>query len=243
MGALECGLAGARRVSRAFEFPVHVIRGSHRFDNSLEVLVARSVATGSLRFTDLAFAIFALLNFLSGCGGGSSYSTQSVNPTTYILSGTISPSSGGSGATLTLSGRAAGSTTADGAGNYSFTGLTNGTYVVTPTRSGYSFNPSDQTVTINSGNATGVDFSATQQASSSVALSWIASASAVSGYNVYRGTINGGPYTKINSSLVTALTYVDSSVSSGTTYYYVSTSVDSDGIESIYSNQVTAQIP
>jgi hypothetical protein len=210
-------------------------------DSSFEVLVARSAATGSLRFPDLAVATFALLNFLSGCAGGAS-SPQSVNPNTYTISGTISPSSGGSGSTLTLSGPTAGSTTADGSGNYSFTGLANGTYVVSPTHSGYTFSPSLQTVTINGTNATGVNFTATQT-SNSVALSWIASVSVVSGYNVYRGITNGGPYTKINSSLITTLSYTDSSVSSGNTYYYVCKSVDSQGVESIYSNQATAQIP
>ncbi|MGH9743474.1 MAG: beta strand repeat-containing protein, partial [Candidatus Acidiferrum sp.] len=77
----------------------------------------------------------------------------------------------------------------------------------------------------------------------SVALTWNASTSTVSGYNVYRGTVNGGPYTKINSSLVTSLAYTDSSVQSGTTYYYVTTAVDSSGNESVDSNQVTAPIP
>jgi len=142
-----------------------------------------------------------------------------------------------------LSAPAAGSTTADGSGNYSFTGLANGTYVVTPSHSGYTFSPSLQTVTINGADAAGVNFTATQQTSNSVALSWIASVSVVSGYNVYRGTTNGGPYTKINSSLVTTLSYTDTAVTSGSIYYYVCTSVDSAGVESIYSNQVTAQIP
>ena len=204
--------------------------------------MARSAATANLRFPDLAFATFALLNFLSGCGGGSS-SSQSVNPNTYAISGTILPSSGGSGSTLTLSGATAGSTTADGSGNYSFTGLANGTYVVSPTHSGYTFSPGLQTVTINGANATGVNFTATQQTSNSVALSWIASVSVVSGYNVYRGTTNGGPYTQINSSLITTLTYTDTAVTSGNIYYYVCTSVDSQGVESIYSDQVSAQIP
>src|SRR5207248_11624397 len=38
----------------------------------------------------------------------------------------------------------------------------------------------------------------------SVDLAWSASTSVVAGYNVYRGSTSGGPYTKINStSLVT----------------------------------------
>jgi hypothetical protein len=41
---------------------------------------------------------------------------------------------------------------------------------------------------------------------------------------VYRGTVSGGSYTKINSSLVTGLTYTDGTVVSGRTYYYETTS-------------------
>jgi fibronectin type 3 domain-containing protein len=77
----------------------------------------------------------------------------------------------------------------------------------------------------------------------SVALAWNASTSTVAGYNVYRGTVSGGPYTKINSSLVAALDYTDSTVQSSTTYYYVTTAVDSSGIESVFSNEVSAIIP
>jgi len=77
----------------------------------------------------------------------------------------------------------------------------------------------------------------------SVALTWDASTSTVSGYNVYRSTVSGSSYTKINSSLVATLTYTDSTVQNGTTYYYVTTAVDSSGDESAYSNQATAVIP
>jgi hypothetical protein len=77
----------------------------------------------------------------------------------------------------------------------------------------------------------------------SVALNWNPSSSSVIGYNVYRGTTNGGPYSKINPSLETATAFTDTSVASGTTYYYVATSVDSNNVESAYSNQAVAQIP
>jgi hypothetical protein len=76
-----------------------------------------------------------------------------------------------------------------------------------------------------------------------VNLSWAASASSVAGYYVYRGTVSGGPYSKMNSTLDTATNYADSTVQSGSTYYYVVTSVDSSQMESTYSNQVTAAIP
>jgi hypothetical protein len=77
----------------------------------------------------------------------------------------------------------------------------------------------------------------------SVALTWNASTSAVSGYNVYRSTVSGSGYTKINSSLVVGLSYSDATVQNSTTYYYVTTAVDSSSVESSYSNQVTAPIP
>jgi hypothetical protein len=80
------------------------------------------------------------------------------------------------------------------------------------------------------------------QTQHTVDLTWTASADAV-GYNIYRGTVSGGPYTIINSSLDATTAYTDSTVTSGTTYYYVATAVNSSSEESGYSNQATAVIP
>jgi hypothetical protein len=77
----------------------------------------------------------------------------------------------------------------------------------------------------------------------SAALSWNPSTSVVVGYNVYRATVSGGPYTKINSAFDGSTTYTDSTVQAGTRYYYVTTAVDGSGTESTYSNQVQAVIP
>ncbi len=57
------------------------------------------------------------------------------------------------------------------------------------------------------------------------------------------GNTIGRSYTKLNSSLEPATVYTDASVASGTTYYYVSTAVDANNVESVYSNQAVAQIP
>jgi hypothetical protein len=77
----------------------------------------------------------------------------------------------------------------------------------------------------------------------SVNLSWNPSTSGAVGYNVYRGNTSGGPYTEINPTLDPSTTYTDSTVLGGQTYYYVSTAVDSAGVESGFSNQVKATIP
>lgn len=85
--------------------------------------------------------------------------------------------------------------------------------------------------------------SAVQPASHSVDLSWDTSTSVVVGYNVYRGTQSGGPYTKLNSSQVSSTQFTDSSVQAGQTYFYVVTAVDSNNVESTDSNQISATIP
>jgi fibronectin type 3 domain-containing protein len=60
-----------------------------------------------------------------------------------------------------------------------------------------------------------------------IALSWAASLGATS-YNLKRSTTTGGPYTTIASGLTT-LSYTDSGLTDGTTYYYVVTAVNSGG--------------
>ena len=86
---------------------------------------------------------------------------------TYSISGTVTESGGGplAGVTMTLSGDASGTTTTDASGNYSFTGLPNGNYTVTPSMSGYSFTPASRDVTISGADVAGVDFEGTPSGS------------------------------------------------------------------------------
>jgi hypothetical protein len=79
----------------------------------------------------------------------------------------------------------------------------------------------------------------------SVDLSWTAPSSStdpVAGYNIYRA-ISGGSVALVNASPDSSTSYVDSTVVSGTTYNYVVKSVDSSGVESVPSNEITAAIP
>jgi fibronectin type 3 domain-containing protein len=78
----------------------------------------------------------------------------------------------------------------------------------------------------------------------SVFLSWKASTSQdVIGYNAYRSMVSRGPYSKLNASLISTTNYNDLTVQSGYTYFYVTTAVDSQGMESVYSNQAAATVP
>jgi pectin methylesterase-like acyl-CoA thioesterase len=70
----------------------------------------------------------------------------------------------------------------------------------------------------------------------SVSLNWPAVASATS-YNLKRATVSGGPYTILAN--LSATNYSDAVVVSGTTYYYVVTTLNATG-ESTNSSQATA---
>ena len=71
-------------------------------------------------------------------------------------------------------------------------------------------------------------------------LSWTASTSTVSGYNVYRGIVAGGTKGRVNTALVTTLTYRDATAAFGTQNFYVVEAVNSSGVESVPSNEVSA---
>jgi hypothetical protein len=74
---------------------------------------------------------------------------------TWTISGTIT---GTTAVTVALSGTATATTTTDASGAYSFAGLANGTYVVTPSKTGFNFTPASQNVAVNGANVTGVTF-------------------------------------------------------------------------------------
>lgn|SRR5579862_33254 len=77
----------------------------------------------------------------------------------------------------------------------------------------------------------------------SVSLTWTDTNSGVAGYNIYRGSVSGGPYAQINSGLAPSTSYNDTAVVGGQTYYYVATAVDGSGAESGYSNEAQGAIP
>jgi len=92
----------------------------------------------------------------NGHSGGHGFKTAG-----FGISGAINPAAtGGSGATLALSGASSITTTADNVGNYTFSGLPNGTYTVIPSHPGYAFTPSSQSTTVNGSNVTGMNFAA-----------------------------------------------------------------------------------
>ncbi len=87
--------------------------------------------------------------------------TGTTQPT-YAIRGTVTGPNGPlAGVTMTLSGDASSTTPTDGSGSYSFSGLSNGSYTVTPSMDGDTFNPANHPVTINNSDSSGNNFSAT----------------------------------------------------------------------------------
>ena len=78
---------------------------------------------------------------------------------TYTISGRVTSNGTGlSGVSMTLTGSGSTSTSTDSNGNYSFSGAQNGAYTITPSLTGYSFNPQSLSVTVNNADVTGQDF-------------------------------------------------------------------------------------
>lgn len=86
---------------------------------------------------------------------------QQYGSSQYTISGIVYDSAS---VLMELSGPVSMTTTTGDDGSYSFTGLSNGTYTITPSKSacpecGIFFSPGSQTVTINEASISGVDFS------------------------------------------------------------------------------------
>jgi len=76
-------------------------------------------------------------------------------------------------------------------------------------------------------------------------LTWDAPANgstSIAGYNIYR-SVAGGAFQRLNSSVVTQVSYADKTVASGTTYNFYVKSVDQNKVESVASNQVVLKVP
>lgn len=76
----------------------------------------------------------------------------------------------------------------------------------------------------------------------SATISWdgIANDIYLDGYNVYRSTTSGRSYAKANLSIVTTNSFTVTGLTAGTLYFFVVTSLDTPGVESANSMEVTA---
>jgi hypothetical protein len=183
-------------------------------------------AAGSLRVTPGALnfgqvAVGSKVNktgTLSASGASVVVSAASVSSSEYSLTGLSFPVKIASGKSVPFTATFAPQSSGAASANFTFTG-----------------NTSTATEALSGTGMAGETHS--------VALSWHDSSSSVDGYNIYRAGASSGPFSKLNSSLDGSSSYTDSTVQSGSTYFYVTTAVGTDGVESAYSNQVKAVVP
>ncbi len=133
-------------------------------------------AAGSYNFTGLANGNYTVTPSKSGSTMSpanqavivSGANVAGVNFTavaqTWAMTGSITPVTIGMGSTVTLSqnGNTISTATVGSNGGYAFSNVANGNYLITPAKSGVSFTPNTQNVTVNSGSVTVPAFTAAQ---------------------------------------------------------------------------------
>src|SRR6202035_1354949 len=124
--------------------------GAYSFNNVSNDSYTVTPANPGFTFTPSSLPVT-----VSGAG------VSGINFNTVVsIAGTIS-GAGGNGATVTLSSGTTtiATTTASGAGAYSFNNVSNGSFTVTPTNAGFTFTPLSLPVTVSGTSVSGVNFS------------------------------------------------------------------------------------
>jgi carboxypeptidase family protein len=94
------------------------------------------------------------------CGGGSTTPAGIGGPGDgHSIAGTVTGAVS-DGVLVTLAGSASATMTTSGGGRYSFSGLADGAYMLTPTRPGYTFAPASIAVTVGGADVNSRDFAA-----------------------------------------------------------------------------------
>ena len=176
--------SGANFSATASVAPTNTISGSVTGAVTQNVLITlsgagtattSSNASGNFTFTGLANGSYTVTPSLAGYTFSPGNSLLTINNADVTLSGFVSTAvvvpaytitgtvSGATaqGVTISLTGAATKTTTTDASGNYSFASLANGSYTITPTKTGYTFNPGNTAVNVSGANTTGANFSAT----------------------------------------------------------------------------------
>jgi hypothetical protein len=128
-----------------------------------------------------SFGVIAfMILFIIACAGKNSTSTP-----TYSISGTVTLSGAAlSGVTINLTGTATASTTTDISGNFSFTGLSNGTYTITPSLTDHTFKPVSTVVVVSGASDNNINFAATATTASTYSISGTVSGAVLSGVTI-----------------------------------------------------------
>ena len=108
-----------------------------------------------MRFLSLLIMLFGLSVLFAACS--SSRNRTDLPAATYSISGTVSGDIRQS-VNIAVSGAMSANVSTDANGNYSVSGLPNGSYTVTPSKAGYTFTQASRSVVISGADSSGNDF-------------------------------------------------------------------------------------
>jgi len=132
-----------------------------------------TAAAGSYAFSGLANGNYTVTPSLTGWSCSPASRTVTVNDadvtgqdftttavvTTHSISGAVSGATA-DGVVIALTGTSTGTAPTAGGGLFSFSGLADGTYTLTPSKAGFTFTPASLQVTVSGADLTGRDFTA-----------------------------------------------------------------------------------
>jgi hypothetical protein len=126
--------------------------GHYSFANLANGAYTVTPAKSSVTFTPSSQSVT-----VNGANQTANFTATAV---THVVSGSITPSTVGASATVTMSegGSTIATVSADSGGNYAFSTVTDGTYAIAPTKTGYAFTPASRSVTVAGADVSGVDF-------------------------------------------------------------------------------------
>jgi Carboxypeptidase regulatory-like domain len=134
-----------------------------------------------------------------GCGGG--------NSSAYAISGTVRSSGAGlQGVIVTLGEISWATATTDASGYYAIQNVPKGNYIITPKRSGYTFNPSTLTAVVRDANVDSQDFIVTMNSSLNCTAGNGTGTNGIQFYN-YSGIVALNSTATANSAETSTLTW------------------------------------
>ncbi|PYY10064.1 MAG: hypothetical protein DMG61_22215, partial [Acidobacteria bacterium] len=169
----------------------------------LTITPGQTVSVVIQALATVAGPLTATMTVTSDATSGSVNVALSATATLQTFSITGSLGTAGAGANVALSGTSSGTIVADASGNFSFGGLVDGSYTITPSKSNITFTPASQQVRVNSANLSGINFTETFSivgsvgfagSGASITLSGAGSSSVVadgSGNFLFAGLANG----------------------------------------------------